>query len=241
MRIAVAIGFILLLCQCKRVEDRSCFKLSGKTNVVVRAINPFKIIEIYDNIDVTIFQSNRNEIEIEAGKNLLNFITLKQDGNTTQLRNTNKCNFFRDEKKRIKVKLFISDFSKLVNEGYGDIFIPEKFTTTKLYFANFSYGNLDLNVNLSDSLILNLASENQVLVKGSANTLYAYMVGGNYLKALDLNAVKTGSVFAYSNVDIYLAVDSVFFVNQFGKGTVYYKGSPKIISRTPNAKIIKLN
>jgi hypothetical protein len=78
-------------------------------------------------------------------------------------------------------------------------------------------------------------------VRGTANILYAYMVGGNDLKALDLKAVKTGSVFAYTNVDIYLAVDSVFYVNQFGKGTVYYRGNPKITSRTPNAKIVKLN
>jgi hypothetical protein len=236
-------GFIslLLFIACKPSEDRSCLKLSGSKKQVVRQLTNFNEISIDDNIDVTIFQSNRNEIEILAGENLVNFIRSDVNGNTLKIENLNRCNFLRNEKEKIHVSLFIPSFFKLVCNGYGNISIPNAFVATKLWIENLSYGNIDANVDLSDTLIVVLASSNKNVIRGKAKALYNYTVGVNELNTLDVRGIENGAIFAYTNLDISVAVDSNLFVNQLGKGTIYYKGDPIITSKNSQAKIVKLN
>jgi Putative auto-transporter adhesin, head GIN domain len=232
---------LLLFFSCKNAKDRSCFKFSGKTITITRQVALLSRIIIFDNIDMTIYQSNRNEMEITGGEHLLNFISTKTNGDILEISNKNKCNFLRNEKDKIKINLYIPNFSRLTNEGFGNISIPEKFSTTKLRFDNLGYGDLDANVSLSDSLILSMSSGNKAVVRGNANTFYTYAIGQNTVNALELAQVKTGVVFAFTNNDIYMMVDSLFYIDQVGKGIVYYKGNPKIVSRTPSAKIVKLD
>jgi hypothetical protein len=231
----------LFLFGCKKANERSCFKFSGNLKTVTRKITQPNIISIFDNIDLTIYQSNRNEVEITSGENLINFIECKENNGTLQIANKNRCNFLRNESDKIKITIYISNFSKLINEGFGNILIPEKFSTTKLRFHNFGYGDLDINVSLSDSLTLVMSSGNANIVSGDARNFYAYAIGENKLNALELKQVKAGAIIAFTNTDFYMAVDSVFSVDQVGKGTVYYKGNPVIVTRTPNAKIVKLD
>jgi Putative auto-transporter adhesin, head GIN domain len=230
----------ILLFSCKNANERSCFKFSGNAITITRKIIQPDVITVFDNIDITIYQSNRNEIEMTAGENLLKFIEIKEENGKLQIANKNRCNFLRNERVKIKITMYISNFSFLTNEGNGNISIPEKFTTTKLRFHNYGYGDLDINVSLSDSLTLALSSGNENIVKGDVYNFYVYAIGENKLNALDLNQVKAGAIVAFTNTDFYMAVDSIFSVDQVGKGTVYYRGNPRIVTRTPNAKIVKL-
>jgi hypothetical protein len=100
---------------------------------------------------------------------------------------------------------------------------------------------LDINVSLSDSLTLAMGSGNANIVRGNARNFYVYAIGQNKLDALALTQVKAGAVVAFTNTDFFIAVDSIFSVDQVGKGTVYYRGNPTIVTRTPNAKIVKLD
>jgi hypothetical protein len=231
----------LSLFACKKANERPCFKSSGNLITITRKIIQPEVITIFDNIDLTIYQSNRNEIEIVAGENLVSFIKVTERAGKIEIANKNRCNFLRNESVKIKVSMYISNFSFLTNKGFGNVSIPEIFFSTKLRFHNYGFGDLDINVSLSDSLILAMESGNANIVKGSARNFYAYAVGENKLNALELYQVKAGAVFAFTNSDFYMAIDSVLFVDHVGNGTVYYKGNPTIVTRTPNAKIVKLD
>jgi Putative auto-transporter adhesin, head GIN domain len=185
MKHLIIILFLFLL-GCKRANERSCFKFSGKLKTIVQKVAQPDVISVFDNIDLTIYQSNKNEVEITAGENLLNFIALQEGSGKLNIENKNRCNFLRNERDKIKVVMYISNFSKLTNESFGNVLIPDKFSSTKLRFHNYGYGNLDVNVSLSDSLILALSDGNINIVKGDARNYNVYAVGENKLNIKEI-------------------------------------------------------
>jgi hypothetical protein len=232
--------FTWFFCACKKPADRLCFKSSGKEVSIFSILKNVYAIKLYDDIDLEVIQSTRNEIEIKGGENLVKHVKFNYTGDTLEIKNNNRCQFLRDETKNMKVILYSSDLKLLKAFGYGNFLIREAFQTNKLRLENYGFGDMDVNLSNADSLVLILVANNKSKLRGTCKYIYTYAIGYNEVDALELNSVSTGVVYAYSGSDIFYHVNDLLYADQAGTGIVYYKGNPAIISNIPNTKIVKL-
>ena len=108
--------FIVFLISCQKLEDRICYKSTGKTISELRALENFTVLVLTDNIELRLHQSIENSATITAGNNLINFIQTKVSGDTLYISNQNKCNNLRSRKKEVIVTVNVLNIQKIIGK-----------------------------------------------------------------------------------------------------------------------------
>ena len=142
-----------------------CFKGSGAITTESRELEPFRYLQMENNVDVFLTYNPIQSVEVRAGKNIISGIKTKVDHQTLSIRNENTCNWIRSYDKPIEVYIntpvldsivyqasgnltstnqFFGDSLKLdVLEGAGSISLWISMYRSKF---NLSYGTADLTV-----------------------------------------------------------------------------------------------
>jgi len=85
---------ILLLNSCEKPSD--CIESSGATVVKEIAVSSFSKIKVYRGIAIIITQGPNYKVEIEAGENFINDISVTQNGDQLVFKDQTSCNWVRD-------------------------------------------------------------------------------------------------------------------------------------------------
>ncbi|WP_317896530.1 GIN domain-containing protein [Aurantibacillus circumpalustris] len=236
--------FLALFVCCKKENAFDCFKSNGKEISDVRNPGNFRCIDVYDKIEVEVFEGNSFRVEVTAGENIIKNITTTIQNDTLKIQNKNTCNFVRGYKRNIKVNItmpylkeaisngvanltivngFMQDSVKVRAEGSGDIFLSGSYSFINAY----SNGNGDITVN------------------GSANELLVHLQGTNFFNAQELIVKDKIFIENYSLGDSYLNAENLKKLEYiiFDKGNIYYTGIPSeisgILDKKSQGKLIK--
>jgi hypothetical protein len=148
-------GIIFFFVSCKKQSDRSCFKTTGSLIDKIIPIGSFSQLDLGPNIHYELIQDTANFLEINAGENLVNFITSDIETGNLVIKNNNKCRFLRYKTEKITIKIHFSVLDLIFYHGSELLFSKD----------TLDFSNLDLTINANES-------SGSINLKLKARTIY---------------------------------------------------------------------
>lgn len=229
--------FVSVFLSCKKENCFDCVKPNGKIIIQKRDVTGFNCIHLTDKMDVYLTQAPDFKVEVEAGKNIQALIKTELDGETLKVVNTNRCNWIRGYKHRIKIYISAPYFKYIENEGVGTIQSVGTITQDVITIRTSNTGDLKLNLN-TNSIMASAHGGGDTYLSGTTQNLASDFTGTNYLYANDLTVsnyvflhdVSIGH--AYINAPEGGLMDIIIERD----GNIYYKGNPTTVNAQTKGK-----
>lgn len=231
MKTLINISLVFLLfASC---ADDPCLKGSGNTIIETRELQDSIItFQVSNNLNVDVYLSDRNYVEIEGGENVIPFISVEMSDTVLLLKNNNKCNFLRNFDQNLKVRLYLKSVSRFMFDGSGTLNFMDTLKGREVLVKSLQgSGTINLTVWLDDNIgRIRISLEDgsvDVNVKGRAHYLNTYFTTTSTIDAKDLITNICG-VYTESAGDI--VVNAIEHINVliYSIGDIKYRGSPTI-------------
>ncbi|PKP04172.1 MAG: hypothetical protein CVU14_00780 [Bacteroidetes bacterium HGW-Bacteroidetes-9] len=227
-------------CTSEHVDD--CFSNTGVQITETRTVAGFNKIELYDNVNLVLLPGASTEIEVEAGKNIVNAIKTEISDSALVIRNTMECNWVRNFDREITVFVFANDLKELRYEGSGDISSNGQISSDSLKVNVWGgSGSFDLDLNIDKLSLAQHYGTVDLHVRGrsSITTIFSNSYGPFYCSNLisDITYIRNNS----SN-NCYVYAKYILEVEIRSVGNIYYSGDPPDIKSdiTGSGKLIKV-
>lgn len=221
-------ALMLGLAACGGDPD-SCFKSAGSEATETRSITvDFQEIVVEGKIDLVLFPAEsgtQQDITLQGGENLLEFIETEVEGKQLRLSVNTTCNFFRSYKKRFQVRVPFSADVHLLNiltdarVNSADTLV---FDSLRLLHQGTDDAHLLTDCRFLDAEIQNLGS---ISLDGRASIFASYINDAGGLDAGDYNAAYN-FVAHYGINDVYVYAEKGFGIENYRSGRVFYRGDP---------------
>ena len=230
---------LLLILSCSKENAPDCFKSNGRDEYEVRHLAPFDTIEMFDKIEVTIVQGPQYQVQIIAGKNIVNGIATTVSNGLLRIQNNNTCNFVRGYKRKIKVIVTTPQVNKVYNYGVADLRFDEHFKQDLLNVRAENSGDIYINGNYRE-VRSSSHGNGDIYLNGSAQTLLIYSNGTNYTHAENFSVSDLAYISSYSLGHAYFNLNGTreFQYYIWSEGNIYYKGHPSVINNLGNTEAI---
>jgi hypothetical protein len=217
---------------CKKDHWNDLFKPTGKDEMRIREVSGFNKIKVYDKIDVYVTQGPAYQVKVEAGSNMhIGIVTDVDWDSTLIIKNENKCNFVRDQSKKIKIYVTAPHFYYFTNKGVGTIYCSNVLNEDTVQCYLESSGDIHLNIN---AYTLKTASHGNgdVYVEGYSFQSFNYLNGTNTLDMRNCTVQDYMYVTTHSVCHIHVkAPEGHLFEGDISSdGNVYYTGNPSAIN-----------
>lgn len=206
-----------------------CFTSTGEIVSETRTITAFNSILMQDNIDVELIASNTPLIELTAGKNLLQNISIDVIDSQLVIKNNNQCNFVRSFEKPITAKVYFSRLDSIEYRSVGNLICRDEINNPDTFKIDVfeGAGNISLLLNnYVTQLNFHYGTAN-LKAEGYSQLTYFYQVSYGPIDARNLTSVfaylennSTNNTWVRSNTVLEATINSI--------GSVYYYGDPQI-------------
>ena len=227
---------------CNKESAPDFVQTTGELTQVERTTAEFNEIELNNSIDLVLTQDTVNRIIVEAGRNLIPDILTDVNNGKMVIKNSNKFNFLRSYKKKIRVLVHYKKLIQLTYRGAGNISCTNTLNDSVFTFDNHKgTGDIQLDLNLQEAHFNIHTGQCYLKLSGSAALNYLYQAGNGYTDAGEL---QTGYTFVTNKGTNDLKVNAGYLlyaqINYLGN--VYYKGTPTELSSdiTDKGKLIKI-
>ena len=169
-KIIYLITLTFLFTNCKKAEDRKCFKSTGGLTSKEIIVPSFNQLFFGPHIKYVLVQDTIEKVVLTGGKNVLNLVETNVSDNKLSVINNNKCNFLRSYKKEIiaeihlinvfsfhfegtkeltcKNTLNLGDVSFTIRDGAGEVNL--NLTANSLaFYVTHGWGNFNLTGNVN--------------------------------------------------------------------------------------------
>ena len=231
------IGFLFLLflqiTSCKKPENRSCWKGTGKVVTKNIPLASFQTLELHQRLNIVLVQDSLEFLEIEAGENLQNFIDWSIVNGKLEIWNQNKCAYLRYKTGDVKVTIHFKSLAKLIYWGSELLVSSDTIQTDYLYIMmNDGAGDLDLRVHANTINVLNPHGFSSIAIDGICQFLRLDIDGYGTFDTRDLKVTDSISVMYASNGTSFLDAQNVKIKAELsGSGNVMYQGLPSVIQK----------
>jgi len=112
---------LLLLLGCSKGDVCDCFKSGGSETEEIRVTDVFSRLDIRDNVDVCIFQDTACSVRVVCGSDLISGVITQCFNNQLVIRNTNQCNWIRNNSNPVTVYVGLPELTELIYNGFGNV------------------------------------------------------------------------------------------------------------------------
>ena len=231
------IGFLFLLflqiMSCKKPENRSCWKGTGKVVTKNIPLASFQTLELHQRLNIVLVQDSLEFLEIEAGENLQNFIDWSIVNGKLEIWNQNKCAYLRYKTGDVKVTIHFKSLAKLIYWGSELLVSSDTIQTDYLYIMmNDGAGDLDLRVHANTINVLNPHGFSNISIGGTCGFLRLDMDGYGTFDARQMLVSDSISVMYASNGISYLRANQLKLKAELSSsGDIWYYGIPAAIQK----------
>lgn len=234
-------SFVLLCAAC---QDNNCFKGAGETRIILKNLDDFDYVMLYDNISVTIFPDSVNYAEIKAGDNIIDDITFNYLVDTLIIKNESSCPWSKGYDYSINMNLHCDVFHWFYYKGSGDINFADTIKQYWFAFVSFkSSGTVHLLLDVGMTSLWNYKGTADFYYHGFCeDQLLIHNEASGIVNTLDMPSTKV-VLNQFSTNDSYISVIETFVSEIEWVGNVYYTGNPDSINNTEThkGKLIKLS
>ena len=214
---------------CDTENAIDCFKKSGEVVEQEIQIDSFSSIEVYDETDIYLVNSDEQKVIIKAGKNLIPKIHLKVEGEILTITNDNTCNWIRSPENP-GIYIFSNDISSIGIFDFANIISEETLILDKLSIFSDGTGNFEMNIDV-DSLMVESVYISNFALSGNAGfmdlilTSDSRFIAGNLLTD-DIKIDHNGS----NRVELNPIISLKGVLRS--TGSLYYFHEPEILDVT---------
>lgn len=212
----------LFLMACKQGND--LFTSYGEEITVSRKVDEFTKIKAGEKFDILLVQDSARagEIELTAGKNVIDGYLTEVNNGELYINNSNQFNWVRKLQIRQKVVVYFKNLEEMQINGSA------KFSSVDTIFSktsiNIKHGGLedaDLLVK-GDYIFVDCTNTGGVNLSGSCFLLSASVDDISFVNSKNLVADKC-YLNSFSKDDSYVDGNSVLDIKLYGTGNVYYR------------------
>jgi hypothetical protein len=244
LRIILLFLVIASFVSCKKAEDRTCWKSSGKTSEREVFVNDFSRLEVFEHLAVRLVKDTVCKAVIKGGEHLLKLIEITEKDDFLVLENKNRCRFLRYKNGQINIELHYKTLSEIYFRGTDSLISNDvlEFNQFKITLQDGA-GSINLRVNGNSMNIENPHGWGDITLKGNLNSLRLDMDGNGFFNTRQLvvsdsiNVLSKSSVISFLNAqtpklkaevsgsaDIWcFGVPNILLKNEYGKGKLVFK------------------
>ena len=231
MKYIIFIVLTIPFLSCHKADDRKCIKSFGEITEITYPIDSVSEFELYKNIKYNFYQNDNKKIVVRTGKNLQNFINIKQHNYTTTITKTNTCNFLRKNTNKVEVDIHYPKYYKIYAEPTDSMIFKDTlkgdFTSIQLRDGG---GTLKLNTNMNQLNIGISYGVGNFILGGFTDHAFLSIQNLAYGDALNLKSKKI-NIYHNSNNDLRVNFDSsIVNVYFYANGDVRFIGDPSSLS-----------
>ncbi|MES2628386.1 MAG: DUF2807 domain-containing protein [Bacteroidota bacterium] len=177
---------MLVLAGCVK-DGGVCLSSAGKATTVERKLGSFEKMDVDRNIEIEFYpNSTENRVEVTGGKNLVDGCTTEVRENTLYITNTNKCNWLRDYRRKIKMKVYCTAISQLRFSGSADFTCMDTLRTDVFTFLGWDgSGDVRMKLEVKEAYIKLNTGTSDVYLSGKSDLLYYYSLTTGYIYGRD--------------------------------------------------------
>ncbi len=241
MRIVIIISLVLLsITACKHGDD--LFKSYGPETTKSRKVESFTKIQAGEKFDIELIQDSTKEgqIEITAGKNVIDGYTTKVKNGELFIINENKFNWVRKLKIRQKVVIYFKEITHLTVLGSAKFYNNDTINQKRIDIKHNGLENVNLNIQIND-VYIDAQNTGGIILKGSS---YLYSASVDDISFVDCRQLITDDCYltTFSKADNYVDANNVLKIISYGTGNTYYSKNPNTtidLKTLGSGKIIK--
>ncbi|HUH51491.1 MAG TPA: head GIN domain-containing protein [Flavobacterium sp.] len=225
---------LLLLCSsCNSETANQCVRTSGSTvKYELEDIPPFNRIRIEEGIELVLSQEATHKIEIEAGSNLINDISVNVIDGELIIKSNVSCNWLR-EYASAKVYVTFVELSQIYSVSQYKVR-----STQVLFFDHIELASGVYQEGVSSEFEMEIQSNHLTIqsndasyfkISGTSNSMFvAFWAGVPRIEAPNFK-VNTIDVFQRSSNDMILHPIDEIRGNIYSTGNVILKNTPNLI------------
>lgn len=214
-----------LLAGCGKDHEGDCLKSTGKVTTERRELAPFRVLRLYDNVEVTVVQDAETYAEVRTGQNLQEDLLLTEQNGELTIRNTSRCNWMRRYDVPRQVTLHTPRLTDVFHIGEKTLRTEGNFRQDTLFLHLARAGDIEFDVTCKRLFVdqyelgdMRLVGQTEELIAtvGDLGSLYAQDLRARRV-FVDLDKLGDGNarVFALDYLRASVA----------GTGTLYYNAS----------------
>lgn len=206
-----------------------CFKSTGKITTEVRTIPAYTGLDVRDNINVYITESEESSIRVKAGENLLENIVTEVRDRTLYIENSNKCNWIRTYKAEVDVYLNTKSLNNISFRGFGKVETIGTYNSQHFFVDMWeASGDMKLKLDCDSVFLKSHTGSANIECSGNAGVSIFYMSGTGIINASEL---KSSYLLAINRDVGDLHVNATEFLDAeiYSRGDIFYRGNPKKI------------
>ena len=234
--------FILILLAIFQIacKDDPCLKSTGSKKLETRLLqDSIAVLEVRDDIDLEVYFSDRNYLEVEGGENLIPHVKHTIDGHNLLLENFNSCQFLRGFDEDLKVRLFIKDLQEFDFNSTGRTVFMDSIRTRHFEFrSEIASGDVVMRFKNYQSNFAIDGGNISVSCLGITRLLSVYTAGSSQVVAQNLEVTYCG-VINESSADCLVHVTDSLEVQICSFADIIYFGDPnvEVLKRTGTGNV----
>ena len=211
-------------------DGGACISTTGPVILQTRNVLNYNQIDLSDNVSLILTNDTGNQVQVEAGQNIIEGVKTEVVDGVLQIRNTNRCNWLRDYNKPLNIYLPGNRIWRITYNSSGDIISTGTLKLDSLKVEVWGgCGTIDLSIDVwQGNFSLNLGTVDLRLRGISAiTTVYT----GDY-GLFDGRDMKTGYTYVTckGSNDCYVRASNYLDATISSIGNIYYSGDPKSIN-----------
>jgi len=220
--LTLILGLSLMLTACKQGDD--LFTSYGEEITVSRKVGDFTKIKAGEKFDIILVQDSAKagDIELTAGKNVIDGYLTEVNNGELYINNSNKFNWVRKLQIRQKVVVYFKDLEELQINGSAKFTSADTIISkTRITVKHGGLEDADLIVK-GDYIFVDCTNTGGVNLSGSCFLLSASVDDISFVNSKNLIADKC-YLNSFSKDDSYVDGISVVDIKLYGTGNVYYR------------------
>jgi len=175
-------SLIILLLSTTLVFSQKAEKIKGSKVVTssIQQVKPFTMIEVEDNLEISVEKGDKNEIKIEADDNLHDAISLKVENNILIISTSKEIQGF----KKLSVKVtYTNDLNLITTKDESIVTAIQEIILDTINFKSLDKSKLFLNVNAGNFNLL-ADDKSKIELNLKSETAFVELSKNSSLKAL---------------------------------------------------------
>jgi hypothetical protein len=217
---------ILSVFGCDSENAMDCFKTTGEIVQQEVSLESFNSIEVLDEVDIYLFNSDKQKVIIKAGENLISKIHLDVNDQLLSITNDNRCNWRRSPENP-GIYIYSDDLSKISIFDFSNFYSLDSLILDNLHIFSDGTGNFDMTL-VVDSLSIKSTYISNFKLRGEAYYLQIDFSDDSQFLGQDLKSSYCEIIHNGSNrIEIYPIITLAGTL--YSTGNLYYFNNPDIL------------
>jgi hypothetical protein len=229
---------VLLFSNCKKANERTCWKSAGEQTTKIIPFAAFEKLELYEHIKYTLIQDSLDFVEIKAGKNLIDLIEISSENSILKIENLNKCNFLGYQKRKVAVEIHVRNLKEIYFKGTDSLVNKGILNLSNLNVEiEDGAGSIDFNINAESLNFIVPHGWGDFKLKGLTKFFRVDIDGSGYFDTRELQVLDSISVISISPILSKINAENCKLkVELNGEGDLWYYGIPTILLKNEYSK-----